>query len=52
MNKNTYEYVIHANNKPVLKGKNLKKLFVEAKAKHKNKEISIGWNVPKGVLIA
>jgi hypothetical protein len=37
----TYEYVIYAGDKPVLKGKNLKKLLEDAKAKYKSKKISI-----------
>jgi len=48
----TYEYVIYAGNKPVLKGKNLKKLLEDAKAKYKSKKISISWEAPEGILIA
>jgi len=52
MRARTYEYVIYAGDKPVLKGKNLKKLLKEAAAKYKDKKISIGWEAPEGVLIA
>ena len=52
MSEKTYEYVIYAGNRAVLKGKNLKKLFEEAKAKYKDKKISISWKAPEGVLIA
>jgi|GEM_PF-1734110 len=52
MEKNTYEYVIYAEDKPVLKGKNLKKLLQEAKIKYKGKRIAISWNAPEGILIA
>lgn len=52
MTKMTYEYVIYAGDKPVLKGKNLKKLLKEAKSKYKSKKISISWKAPEGVLIA
>lgn len=52
MSEKTYEYVIYAGNKPVLKGKNLKKLLEEAKARYKDKKISISWKAPEGVLIA
>jgi len=48
----TYEYVICAGDRAVLKGKNLKKLLAEAKTKYKDKKISIGWEAPEGVLIA
>ena len=49
---NTYEYVIYAGDRPVLKGKNLKKLLEQAKVKYTNKKISISWKAPEGVLIA
>jgi len=52
MSEKTYEYVIYAGNKPVLKGKNLKKLLEEASLKYKNRKISISWKSPEGVLIA
>ena len=52
MQKKTYEYVIYAEDKPVLRGKNLKKLLEAASSKYKNKKISIGWKAPEGVLIA
>ena len=52
MTEKTYEYIIYAANKPVLKGKNLKKLLEKAKAKYKDKTISISWKAPEGVLIA
>ena len=48
----TYEYVIYAGDKPVLKGKNLKKLMKMANAKYTGKKISISWKAPEGVLIA
>ena len=52
MEKNTYEYIIYAGDKPVLKGKNLKKLLTKAKTKYKGKKISISWKAQAGVLIA
>jgi len=45
-------YVIYIDDKPVLKGRNLKKLVKMAKEKYPKKEISIGWEMPEGVLIA
>jgi len=52
MTAGTYEYVIYAGDKPVLKGKNLKELLKKASTQYKNKKISIGWKAPAGVLIA
>jgi len=52
MAEKTYEYVIYAADKPVLRGKNLKKLLEKAKAQYENKTISISWKAPEGVLIA
>lgn len=49
---NTYEYIIYAGNKPVLKGKNLKELLKKASSQYKDKKISIGWKAPEGILIA
>ncbi|MCD6474595.1 MAG: hypothetical protein J7K47_06825 [Thermoplasmata archaeon] len=43
--------VIYIDGKPVLKGRNLKKLVKMAKEKYPEK-ISIGWEMPEGVLIA
>lgn len=48
----TYEYMVYAGDQPVLKGKNLKKMLEEVKAKYKGKKISISWKAPEGVLIA
>ena len=48
----TYEYVVYVEDKPILKGKNLKKMLEAVKTKYKDKKISISWNVPEGVLIA
>jgi hypothetical protein len=52
MQKKTYEYIIYAGNTPVLKGKNLKKMFKDASKKYKGEKISIGWSAPEGILIA
>lgn len=51
-NKKTYEYVVYVEDKPLFKGKNLKKMLSEAKKQYKNKKISISWQAPEGVLIA
>ena len=48
----TYEYVVYVEDQPILKGKNLKKMFEAVKTKYKGKKISISWNAPEGVLIA
>ena len=49
---NKISYIIYIDDKPIFKGKNLKKLIKEAKKKYPGKEISIGWEIPEGVLIA
>lgn len=52
MSDKTYEYVIYAGNKPVRKGKNVKKLLEEASSRYTKKKISISWKAPEGILIA
>ena len=48
----TYEYVVMVDSKVFARGKNLKKMYSEAKKKYPHKEISVKWEPPEGVLIA
>lgn len=48
----TYEYVVLVDGKPLYRGKNLEKLYSEARRKHPGKKISVKWEPPEGILIA
>ena len=48
----TYEYVVLVDDKPLYRGKNLEKLYNEAKKKYPGKKISVKWEPPEGILIA
>ncbi|MDG6219363.1 MAG: hypothetical protein QCI00_07970 [Candidatus Thermoplasmatota archaeon] len=52
MSDKSYKYVIYAGDKPVLKGKNVKKLLEEASSRYKKEKISISWKATEGILIA
>ena len=52
MERKTFEYVIVVDNKPMIRGKNLKKMWEEAKQKYPNKKLAIRWEPPEGILIA
>ncbi len=48
----TYEYVVMADSKVVARGKDLKRMYEEAKKKYPKKKISVKWEPPEGILIA
>ena len=48
----TYEYVVLVDGRPLYRGKDLERLYFEAKKKHPGKKISVKWEPPEGILIA
>jgi hypothetical protein len=48
----TYDYVILMDDKPVARGKNLKKMWEEAKKKYPRRKLAIKYEYPPGILIA
>lgn len=52
MGKKTFEYVILVKNRPVARGKNLRKIWDEAEKVYPNEKLVIRWEPPEGILIA
>jgi len=46
-----YEYVVLADGKPILEGRNLKEMWKRPKEKYPDKKLSIRWEPPAGILI-
>jgi hypothetical protein len=47
-----YEYIILADGKVVLKGRNLKQMWKQVKEEYPDRRLSIRWEPPAGILIA
>lgn len=47
-----YEYIILADGKVVLEGRNLKQMWKQAKEEYRDRRLSIRWEPPAGILIA
>ncbi len=52
MERKTHEYVILADDVPVARGLNLKKMWDETKKKYPKKKLAIKYEYPPGILIA
>lgn len=52
MSRKAYQYVILADNRPLARGQNIKKMWEEARKKYPTKRLAIRYEPPEGILIA